>query len=44
LDFVEQIKSYDHLKLPVWGLTIFGDDFPTPSIFQISGNFLEKSC
>ncbi len=47
-NFVKWIKSYDCLKLlvciRVFGscLTIFGDDFPTTSISQINGNFLEK--
>ncbi len=45
LDFVERIKSYDHLKLLVLGLTIFGDGFPTMSNFQISRiYFLDESC
>jgi hypothetical protein len=43
LDFIERIKSYDHLKLLVYGLMVFGDGFPVTSIFQISGNFLEES-
>jgi hypothetical protein len=50
LDFVKRIKSYDYLKLlvciRVFGScsTVFGDDFPTMLISQISGNFLGESC
>jgi len=32
LDFVERIKSYDHLKLLVSGLIIFSDGLPATLI------------